>query len=131
MQRFTEFRAWQAGHAFVIDLYAATNAFPGDERYGIRAQLRKAAVSITSNIAEGSRRNSDADFARFVTISEGSVAECESLLMTCRDLGFLATPVCDKLLGQLTRVGRMLHGLRLTLSSGRRKPATEAFSPEP
>lgn len=77
MQNFRDLRVWQKAHSFVLSLYRVTKSFPREEIYGLTAQIRRAAVSIPSNIAEGCARGSDADFARFLQNSMGSASEVE------------------------------------------------------
>lgn len=86
MQRFTEIKVWQRGHALVLSVYRATVGFPIAERYGLLSQLRRAALSVPTNIAEGSKRTGRQEYARFLNISEASLAETEYLLMVSRDL---------------------------------------------
>lgn len=112
MQRFTNLRAWQHAHRFTLQLYKWSRALPHDGIYGLRAQLRRASVSICANIAEGAKRATDADFARCLNIAAASAAECEALLLICKDLGFLRTDDADALIAALTDVQRLLHGLR-------------------
>src|ERR1035437_7903168 len=88
MQRFTELKGWQRSHALVLQVYSLTKTFPPDERYGLTAQLRRAVLSVPTNIAEGSKRQTNADYARFLNIAEGSLAETEYLLMVSRDLHY-------------------------------------------
>jgi four helix bundle protein len=88
MQRFDLLRVWQRGHQLALDVYRQTGWFPAQERFGIVAQVRRAAVSVTSNIAEGAKRRSQQDYARFLNIAEGSLAETESLLRLSKDLDF-------------------------------------------
>ena len=84
MQRFTDLKVWQRSHALVLAIYRATMSFPADERFGITSQLRRAAVSVPSNIAEGSKRQGRLDYARFLNIAEGSLSETQYLLMLAR-----------------------------------------------
>ncbi len=77
MQRFTELRVWQRSHALVLNVYRLTESFPQQERYGLTAQLRRAALSVPTNIAEGSKRLTSLEYARFLNIAEGSLAETE------------------------------------------------------
>src|SRR5262245_47539385 len=98
MQRFTEIRVWQRAHALVLDVYRATQQFPKEERYGVTSQLRRAAVSVPTNIAEGSKRDSNAEYSRFLNIAEASMAETEYLLLLSRDLGYLQPPLADSLM---------------------------------
>ncbi len=84
-QRFTELKVWQRSHALFLDLYKLTAKFPGDERFGLTSQLRRAAMSVPTNIAEGSKRQSNVEYARFLNIAEGSLAETEYLVLLSRD----------------------------------------------
>jgi four helix bundle protein len=112
MQRFTNLKVWQRGHGLVLDVYRATKSFPVDERYGLTSQLRRAALSVPTNIAEGSKRESRQEYARFLNIAEGSLAEAEYLVMVARDLGYLQTDATTKLLEEVSETAKMLHGLR-------------------
>ena len=87
MQDFRKLVVWQKSHAVTLAVYRFTKAFPADERFGLTSQMRRAASSIGANLAEGSSRGSDTDFARFVQISVGSASEMECHLMLARDLG--------------------------------------------
>ena len=87
MQRFTELKVWQPGHALVLTVYRMTTGFPKAEQYGLTSQLRRAALSVPTNIAEGSKRLGGQEYARFLNIAEASLAETEYLLMVSRDLG--------------------------------------------
>lgn len=77
MQRFTDLKVWQRGHALALEVYRSTETFSADERFGLTAQLRRAALSVPTNTAEGSKRQTRQDCARFLSIAEGSVAETE------------------------------------------------------
>lgn len=79
---------WQKAHQFVIAVYRTTETFPKDELYGLTSQLRRAAVSIAANIAEGFRKRSNADKLRFINISQGSLEEARYYLILTRDLGY-------------------------------------------
>lgn len=118
VQPFTDLKVWQHGHRLVLAIYRLTAAFPSDERFGITSQLRRAAVSVPTNIAEGSKRLTDAEFARFLNIAEGSLVETQYLLMLSRDLSFAGAEV-DALLAKTTEAAKMLHGLRVRVSRGR------------
>jgi four helix bundle protein len=112
MQRFTDLQVWQKGHAFALKLYRLSNAFPVEERFGIISQLRRAAVSVPTNIAEGSKRRTRQEYARFLNIAEGSVAEVEYLLILARDLGYLPIAPARESIDEAAEIARMLHGLR-------------------
>jgi len=112
MQRFTDLKVWQRSHNFVLEIYRLTAKFPSEERFGLVNQLRRAAASVPTNIAEGSKRQGNQDYARFLNIAEGSLAESEYLLMLSRDLRYLPREASKPLLDELTEIARMLNRLR-------------------
>jgi four helix bundle protein len=116
MQRFTDLRVWQSAHALVLDVYRLTVGFPTEERFGIISQRRRAAVSVPTNIAEGSKRDSNPEYARFLNIAQASLAETEYLLMLSRDLEYLDAPAANGALLSVTQVGGMLTNLRNRVS---------------
>jgi four helix bundle protein len=85
---FPDLLVWQKAHGFVLEVYAFTAMFPKQETYGLSLQMRRAAVSIPANIAEGFRRRGKADKARFLNMAEGSVEECRYFLILAKDLGY-------------------------------------------
>jgi len=115
MQRFTELAVWQRSHSFVLDVYRLTLNFPQEEKFGLISQLRRAALSVPTNIAEGSKRVGRVEYARFLNIAEGSVAETQYLLMVSRDLGYLPKEPHDATQKSLAEIAKMLHGLRLNV----------------
>lgn len=118
MQRFTDLLVWQRSHALTLEIYRLTTAFPNGERFGLISQMRRAALSVPTNIAEGSKRVGKSDFARFLNIAEGSLVETESLLMVSRDLGFVSRDQCTKHLNEIAQIASMLHGLRSKVEKG-------------
>jgi len=102
---FQDLVVWQKAHQFVLEVYTFTAAFPKQETYGLSLQMRRAAVSIPANIAEGFRRRSKADKARFMNMAEGSVEECCYFLLLAKDLGYGDT---GKLSAMLEEVSRLL-----------------------
>jgi four helix bundle protein len=106
---FHDLIVWQKAHAFVLAVYAATRCLPKEERYGLSTQFLRAAVSIPANVAEGFRKQSKQDKARFLNIAEGSLEECRYYLILAHDLGYL-----DKrqLWGQSDEIGRLLNAYR-------------------
>lgn len=112
MQRFTELKVWQKSHALVLEIYKLTSNFPQDERFGLISQLRRAAASVPTNIAEGSKRSHNRDYARFLNVAEGSLAEIEYLIMLSRDLAFVPGHHAQLLLTEVDEIARMLHRLR-------------------
>jgi four helix bundle protein len=112
---FEKLEVWWEAQALAERVYQATRAFPGDERFGLTTQVRRAAVSISSNIAEGSSRASRLDFARFVEIAAGSVFELVSQVNLATRLGYLTDEERGTLCEHAARVSRMLSGLRKSL----------------
>jgi four helix bundle protein len=106
-----------------VECYALTRAFPVDERYGLRRELRRSAVSIPSNIAEGDNRRGRRAYLNHVNIALGSQAELESQLELAVRLGFLANGGVRLFQERLARVGQMLHGLQKSLEAGRTRSA--------
>jgi four helix bundle protein len=106
---FQDLIVWQRAHGFVLGVYAASKAFPKEELYGLTSQFRRAAVSIPANIAEGFRKQSKTDKARYLNIAEGSLEECRYYLILAHDLGYH-----DKasLWEASEEVGRLLNGYR-------------------
>lgn len=121
MQRFTDLKVWQRSHALVLEMYRTTRRFPAEERFGLTAQLRRATLSVPTNIVEGSKRQSSQEYARFLNIAEGSLAETEYLLIVSRDLAYLSKEAVDKLLLEIVAIARMLHALRMQVTGNARK----------
>ncbi len=117
MQKFTELKVWRKAHAMALDVYRLTATFPGDERYGLTSQLRRAVVSIPTNVAEGSKRRWGQEYARFINIAEASLAEVQYLLLLSRDLGYATADRVERIEGSAAEAARMLHGLRLRVES--------------
>jgi four helix bundle protein len=97
--------------ALVSAIYKATATFPRDELFGLTSQLRRAAVSIPSNIAEGQSRYSRPEFRHFLRTAKGSLAELETQLLIAKDLGYLDESTCLKLLDSVAELGRIVSGL--------------------
>lgn len=115
MFNYEKLETWQEAIAFADLVYAVTKSFPADERFGLTNQMRRAAVSVSSNIAEGSSRNSKTDFARFVEIATGSVFEVVSQAFIAKKQGFLSEDNFRKIYGASEKTGKMLSGLRRSL----------------
>jgi len=101
---FQDLLVWQKAHRFVLDVYNFTAAFPKQETYGLSAQMRRAAISIPANIAEGFRRRSKADKARFMNMAEGSVEECRYFLILAKDLGYGDAGQLSSMLEEVSRL---------------------------
>ncbi|MEM7227416.1 MAG: four helix bundle protein [Planctomycetota bacterium] len=111
MQDYQRLRVWQSSHKLTLLIYHLTRSFPDSERYGLSSQIRRSAISVESNIAEGCGRRSNADFARFLNIAFGSANECECQALIARDLGLIDHARYDLVNGLTTDVKRMLSGL--------------------
>ncbi|HSO07499.1 MAG TPA: four helix bundle protein [Pelomicrobium sp.] len=101
--------AWKQGIELVKAVYELTKSFPKEELFGLTSQIRRAAVSVPSNIAEGAARSGDQEFAQFLNIAKGSVSELETQLVIAVELGYLASD--DDLFVVLDRVSRLVTGL--------------------
>jgi len=108
---FTQLNAWQEGHKLALAIYRITKGFPEDERFGLINQMRRAAVSITSNIAEGFARSSYQEKIRFYLISQGSLTELQNQLLLSRDIGYIDKPSFEELAEQSVRVQKITNGL--------------------
>ena len=113
MHQFKELGIWKKSRFFCSEIYSITSTFPNDEKFGITNQLRRASVSIPSNIAEGSSRNSNKDFSRFLEIAIGSAYEIETQLLIALD--FIRQDKLDPLLMQLEEIIKMTSKFRSTL----------------
>lgn len=108
---YRDLKVWQAAMHVVQDIYRLTQAFPKEETYGLSSQLRKAAVSIPSNIAEGKGRSSDKELLHFLSNAKGSLFEVETQIMIADGLGYLTRPQGEDLLSKTAEIGRLLNGL--------------------
>ena len=110
-RNYTDLTAWQKAMDLVEGVYQVTAGFPQDERYGLTAQVRRAAVSLPSNIAEGQGRGSSRDFSRFLWIAHGSLRELETQVEIAFRLHYLDVPAKSHLLAAAGEVGRLINGL--------------------
>jgi four helix bundle protein len=113
---FTDLIVWQKAHQFVLMVYKETNSFPKHETYGLRSQFRRAAISIPANIAEGFRKQSSSDKARFLNIAEGSLEESRYFLILCKDLGYIKN---EKLWELSVEVAKLLSSYRKKILSSK------------
>jgi four helix bundle protein len=116
IQDVKELRVWQMATQLCKAVYRTTSSFPKAELYGLTSQMRRAAVAIPSNIAEGRGRGSRKDYRQFVIIARGSACELETQAIIARELGFLSEDASDDVLGQIQDVARMLNGLAAALA---------------
>jgi four helix bundle protein len=110
--------AWQKAMELVTEIYRVTKQFPHDELYGLSAQLRRAAVSVPSNLAEGHGRNSRNEFHQFIGHARGSLVEVETQIEIASNLGYISADVSDSLLQKASEVGRLVNGLREWAKAG-------------
>lgn len=111
MGNYRDLDAWQASRTLTVLTYTATEQLPQAERFGLTAQMRRAAVSIMSNIAEGCGRGTDAQFRTFLRIARGSLYELESQAILANDLGFMTEIALADLTEAIRHTARPLHGL--------------------
>jgi four helix bundle protein len=105
---FRQLKVWQRAHLLTLEIYRMTASFPRSESYGLMPQIRRAAVSIPSNLAEGCGRNGDAELARFCSIASGSASELEYQILLAHDLKLIKPEDYEKLAQQITEIKRML-----------------------
>ena len=117
IRNFRDLVAWQKAMLLAREVYQTTRGFPKEEVYGLTSQMRRAAVSIASNIAEGQSRQSRGEFLRSIGHARGSLAELETQSILAADLGFLDTHSQEPLNDLICEVGRLLNGLRSSLMS--------------
>jgi len=109
MHNYKKLKIWEKSMELSLSVYQVTNTFPSEERFGLTSQIRRCAVSIPSNIAEGSSRDSSKDFSRFLRISIGSSFELETQLLLSKELGFLSERNFDHVKDILDEVQKMLN----------------------
>ncbi|MEM6325715.1 MAG: four helix bundle protein [Bacteroidota bacterium] len=117
IQSYEDLRVWNGGVTLAEAVYDATRSFPDEERFGLTSQLRRAAVSIPSNLAEGWGRGSRTDYRRFVVIARGSLYEVETQLLLANRFGLLASDTYAELRSQTQALSRQLQALIRALSS--------------
>ncbi len=108
---YRDLKVWQSAMDLVVEIYRVTRSFPNEERYGLTAQVRRASVSVASNIAEGKGRAFDKEVMHFLSNSRGSLFEVETQLLIATRLGYLAEQESAELLKRAGEAGRSLNGL--------------------
>ncbi|MEQ8910631.1 MAG: four helix bundle protein [Vicingaceae bacterium] len=111
MHKVKELKVWHKGMEIVEELYALVKDFPIEEKYGLTSQMKRAAISIPSNIAEGAGRRSPAEFRHFLNISNGSSYELDTQLLLAKQLGFLTGNEIDQLLQKIEELQKMNYAL--------------------
>ena len=115
MQDFTNLKVWQKAHTLTVNVYRTTQNFPPEEKFGLTSQIRRASISIESNLAEGCGRNSDKEFARFISIAQGSAFEVRCQLILAKDLDYISDNQFHFLIQQILEINRMLNALEKKL----------------
>jgi four helix bundle protein len=115
IRSYRDLIAWQKAMALAEEVYNATRDYPKDEMYGLRAQMRRAAVSVASNVAEGHARSTPGEFVQFLGHAKGSLAELETQIILSARLGFLSADFGPRIADAIAEVGRLLNGLRNSL----------------
>jgi four helix bundle protein len=115
MHNFKELNIWKKSIELAQEIYSVMADYPNFEKFGLTNQMRRAVVSIPSNIAEGSGRASNKDFRRFLSISLSSAYELETQLIFSEKLGFITDEQCSKLTGDLNEIQKMVYGFRKSL----------------
>ena len=118
MRDFRALHVWQKAHELALSVYNATSKFPNDERFGLTSQIRRAASSIPSNIAEGCGRGSESELSRFMQIAMGSGSELEYQILLAKELDFVVEDDFVRLQGDLTEVKKMLSRFIVSLRPG-------------
>ena len=115
VQQYRQLIAWQRAIAVVTKVYSLTSGFPREEVYGLTSQLRRAAVSIPSNIAEGQGRATKGEFIQFLCHARGSLFETETQIAISRNLGYITAEQQEQFYNELSELGRILNGLITSL----------------
>ena len=111
IRKFTDLKVWKEAHVFVIEIYKITKEFPSEEKFGLISQMRRCAVSITSNIAEGFGRNTAKDKVRFYSIAKGSLFELQSQLYIAKDLDFIKEDYVNSSEEKIELISKLISGL--------------------
>jgi four helix bundle protein len=116
MHNFKELKVWQKSRSLVKDVYMLTRIFPDEEKFVLTSQIRRSAISVPSNIAEGAGRGTDKDFAKFLSIALGSAYELEAQIILSLDLGYISEDAFNVCSAKIMEVQKMLHQLNKKFS---------------
>jgi four helix bundle protein len=116
MHNYKQLKLWQKGIDLVVDVYTATASFPKEEKYGLISQMRRCAVSVPPNIAEGAGRNSDKEFSQFLSYAHGSSYELETQIIVSERLGLLQKEVSETLCSSINELQKMNFNLQMKLN---------------
>jgi four helix bundle protein len=126
MRNYRNLEVWKLSHKLTLDLYAASRKFPKEEMFGLTSQLRRAAVSVGANLAEGCGRRTSPELARFIRIAMGSASELDYHLLLCRDFEFVSAEFYEGSSKELIRVRKMLSALLSSVEAQMQEKALEA-----
>lgn len=112
IKSFTDLYAWQEGHKLVLMIYKTTENFPNKETFGLTNQMRRASVSVTSNIAEGFSRNTSKDKVQFYSMAHGSLTELQNQLIIARDIKYINKEEFSKIANQTVTAHKLITGLK-------------------
>ena len=118
LKNYKELRVWQKTYKFCLEIYKATKTFPKDEKYGLTSQIRRAAISIPSNIAEGYGRKSSGEYIQSLYIAYGSTCELETQLLLSGDLGYIGKADLEGLLKSVGMLKALIRSLQKPLNPG-------------
>ncbi len=116
IKNFRDLQVWQKAIDLVVRCYSIAKGLPEYEKYGLSSQIRRAAVSIPANIAEGHSRSHTKEYLQHISIAYGSLSELETLLIICERLEYISNTAMNAALEQTSEIGRMLNGLRSSLT---------------
>lgn len=116
MHNFRELKIWQLGMKIAKDIFTISKSFPVDEKYGLISQVRRAAISIPSNIAEGTSRKSKNEFAHFIDIAIGSCYEIETQILLSIDFSYINLETVQPFMDEIHSLQKMLHGFKNTIT---------------
>jgi len=117
LKSYRDLQVWKKSIELAEMVYRTSSLFPAEEKFGLTSQIRRAAVSVAANIAEGAERSGTREFLQFLGIASGSLAETETYLILAQRLGLVSEQDASRLLEQAATVGRMLNGLKRSLRS--------------
>ena len=116
MRDFRKLNVWERAHNFVLNIYKLSKPFPKEELYGITSQLRRAVVSIPTNIAEGCGKHTEKDFVRYLSIAAGSTSEVEYLLILSKDLKFIDESIALAQITEINEIKKILNALMMKIA---------------
>jgi len=122
LKNYKELKVWQKSYQLCLEIYQLTAGFPMDEKFGLTSQIRRCAVSVPSNIAEGYGRKTTADYIKFLYIAYGSNCEMETQIMLSGDLDYIDKPVMKRIIDDINEVERMLKALIKSLENHHLNP---------